>query len=559
MKISKSRYNIDPDEIFIDSRNLSSLDQQQFEGRIERALSRRSLLQLGIGFMLVTTIFVTRIGFLQVVRGEEFRLRSENNSLKVVNIPTERGVIYDRSGELLAWNDPGAGRAYTKRNGMAHVLGYLGKPDTLDLALGLVLDPDSRIGKNGVEKQYDDTLRGQVGMKYQEVDSKGGISSERISIQPKDGQQLKLSIDARVEEMLYNTIKSVADEREFTGGAGVIMDVNSGEVLAITSYPEFPLALLSGTTTDNSINDIFKDSRTPFVNRAISGLYAPGSIVKPIMAVAALAENIIDPYRQILSTGALEIPNPYNPGVVTTFKDWKAHGLVDMRQAIAVSSNVYFYEIGGGFQNQRGLGIANINEYTAMFGLGRLSQIDLPGELSGNVPSPEWKKDLFNGENWVLGDTYHTAIGQYGFQVTPLQMARAIGAIANNGKLLNPKIVQINTGNPVRYEVINVATSTFQVIREGMRLAVEVGTAKALDVPYTKIAAKTGTAELGTTKSKVNSWVEGFFPLDNPRYSFAIVMERGNVGNVIGAAAVARNLFDQMAVYMPEYLSYTSP
>lgn len=555
----KHNHNIDPDEIFLDSGNLSGLDEQQFEGRIERALSRRSLLFLSVGFGIVALLFGARIGYLQVARGEEFRLRSENNSLRRVVIPTERGVIYDKNGELLAWNDPGLGRVYTKRAGFAHLLGYLGKPDQGDLDEKVVPDPDSRVGKHGVEKQYDEELRGQIGVKYQEVDSVGAVSSETISVPPKDGKPITLAIDADVQEMLYKAIEEVAKERDFTGGAGAIIDTRTGELLAITSYPEFPLSLLSGTTTDKSINSLLSDPRTPFVNRAISGLYAPGSIVKPIMALGALAEKVITPEKKILSTGKLEIPNPYSPGDVTVFKDWKAHGYVDMRHAIAVSSNIYFYEVGGGFEDQKGIGISGIDKYSELFGLGKKSQIDLPGEQAGLVPSPSWKSDVFNGENWVLGDTYHTAIGQYGFQVTPIQMARVVAAIASAGKMYIPSVREKNSKNAISYKEIEMPLANFNVIKEGMRLAVLEGTAVALNVPYVKFAGKTGTAELGETKSRVNSWVEGFFPLDDPHYAFAIVMERGHVGNTIGAAAVARNLFDQMNVATPEYFSYNEP
>jgi penicillin-binding protein 2 len=277
------------------------------------------------------------------------------------------------------------------------------------------------------------------------------------------------------------------------------------------------------------------------------------------MAIGALAERIISPEKKILSTGKLEIPNPYNPGNFSVFKDWKAHGYVDMRHAIAVSSNVYFYVIGGGFEDQKGMGIANIDKYTELFGLGKISEIDLPGEQAGVVPSPEWKKDVFSNENWLLGDTYHTAIGQYGFQVTTIQMARAIAAIASDGKLFTPRVVRTNSRNPISYKGIDLPLAYFDVIKDGMRLAVLEGTASALNVPYVHFAGKTGTAELGETKSRVNSWVEGFFPIESPRYAFAIVMERGHVGNTIGASAVARNLFDKMSVDTPEYFSYNHP
>jgi len=251
-----------------------------------------------------------------------------------------------------------------------------------------------------------------------------------------------------------------------------------------------------------------------------------------------------------LSTGSLQIPNPYVPGAFTVFKDWKAQGWVNMREALAVSSNVYFYVLGGGFQGQAGLGIARIDKYAEMFGMGEITGIDMPGEAAGTVPSPQWKEDVF-GEEWLLGDTYHTSIGQYGFQVTPLQMVRMVAAIANGGMLLTPHLA--SPGVTSNEEELPIADASFQIVREGMRLGTLEGTGSALNVPYVKFATKTGTAELGDTKARVNSWVEGFFPYDNPRYAFAIVMEKGHVGNTIGAAYVARQFFDWMSLYTPEY------
>ncbi len=546
----KISLEIDPDEILLDASNLPKFDTQQFEGRMERALSGRAIKFLAAGFLLVGLGYSYQLGKLQIVEGSNFRTRSEDNSLRLVTIPTERGVIYDRNGELLAWNDPEGGREYVRTPGVTHVIGYLGLPTEEELAEQVVKDPNIRVGKMGIEKEYDTMLRGIIGEKYEEVNSLGVLASENMRINPVDGSQVKLSIDSRLQGALYKYMEAVAEERDFTGGAGVLMDVQTGEVIALVSYPEFPLDIVSGTTT-KSLQSLLNDKGTPFLNRAISGTYAPGSVIKPYMAVGALSEHVISPEKEILSTGKLEIPNPYSPGVVSIFKDWKAHGLIDMRHALAVSSNVYFYEVGGGYKDQKGIGIANINKYTRLFGFGSETGIDLPGEVPGIVPSPDWKKEVF-AEDWRLGDTYHTVIGQYGFQVTPIQMVRAVAALANNGTLVTPSLFGLSN-NQIK---LPVPEKDLQVVREGMKLATEIGTAQALNVSYTKFGAKTGTAELGETRQRVNSWVEGFFPYDHPRYAFAIVMERGHVGNVIGAAYIARQFFDWVSIYAPEYYEY---
>jgi penicillin-binding protein 2 len=295
------------------------------------------------------------------------------------------------------------------------------------------------------------------------------------------------------------------------------------------------------------------DKRKVFLDRDISGLYTPGSIVKPFFALGALTEGVIDPYKEILSTGSISIPNPYFPDQETIFKDWRVNGWTNMMEAIAVSSDVYFYEIGGGFENQKGLGIANIKKYSQFFGFEDKTGIDLPDEKRGVIPSPEWKIANFKGDPWRIGDTYHTAIGQYGFQVTPMEMVRAIGAIANNGKLLTPHLVLNDVEKENQISIIDLKKEYFDVVHKGMREAVTYGTALALNVPYVEVAAKTGTAQLGVAKNKVNSWVIGFFPYENPKYAFAIMMEAGPSANSTGASSIMRQLLDWMSINTPEY------
>jgi penicillin-binding protein 2 len=295
------------------------------------------------------------------------------------------------------------------------------------------------------------------------------------------------------------------------------------------------------------------------VNRVVAGLYTPGSVFKPFMAVGALEQNIIDPNKQILSTGQISIQNPYDPTKKTVFKDWRANGLVDMRWAIAFSSDVYFYEIGGGYGDQKGLGITNIKKYAELFGLSHKTGINLFGEQTGVIPDPAWKKIHFDNEDWRLGDTYHTVIGQYGVQVTPLQILRGISAIANGGLLITPTLLYsadgIASSSPIQ---LPVQAAHLQIVREGMRLSVREGTNKGLNTPAVEVAAKTGTAELGESRSRVNSWVTGFFPYSNPRYAFVATLEKGSVHNLIGATYAMRQLLDWMAVYTPEYLKAES-
>ena len=329
------------------------------------------------------------------------------------------------------------------------------------------------------------------------------------------------------------------------------MDIHTGEILAMTTYPELNSQKLTEGDKDY-LSEINSDSRNPFLNRITQGLYTPGSIMKPFMALAALNENVIDQYTNIVSTGELEVPNPYNPSNPSYFSDWKAHGPVDVRHALAVSSNIYFYVVGGGYKDISGLGITKIEQYMKSFGFGKEVNGDVTSVLTGTIPNPKWKEENFDGDIWRLGDTYFTSIGQYGFQVTPIQMVRGIAMIANEGKILEPHLLK-NSEPVVDMEVTNIDHKTYQIVKEGMRLAVEEGTAKGLNLSDVKIAAKTGTAELGITKANVNSWTVGFFPYENPKYAFAVVMEKGGRHNLIGGVAVTRRLFDWILWNKPEY------
>lgn len=547
---------VEPDEIFLDSKNLQNFDLQQFEGRIEKPIPKKIIILLGILFAFVVGIFGSRLAYLQIQKGESYLKRSQNNILEKVIIFTDRGIIYDRNKKELAWNkneneseESVPIRAYLSP-GFSHLLGYVSYP-TKDKS-GNFWQGDF-IGKNGLEKQYNDKLKGENGAKIIETDALGKIYSENIVNAPKQGTDLVTSIDSRIQKELFNLIKDLSESRTFTGGAGIIMNAQNGEVISSTSFPEYDSEVLSFGKDATKIKNYLTDKRKVFLERNVSGLYTPGSIVKPFFAMGALTENVIDPYKKILSTGSISIPNPYFPDQKTVFKDWKVNGWTNIMEAIAVSSDVYFYEIGGGYEGQKGLGIANLEKYAKLFGFGDKTGIDLPGEKSGTIPSPEWKLKNFKGDPWRIGDTYHTAIGQYGFQVTPVEMVRAVASIANNGKLLTPHFILGDTEKENQFTTLDLKQENFDLVHKGMRMTVTMGTATSLNVPYVDIAAKTGTAQIGIAKNKVNSWIIGFFPYENPKYAFAIMMEAGPNTNAVGASSVMRSLVDWMSINTPEY------
>ena len=551
---------VETDEIFLDSKNLQNFDRQQFEGRIEKPIPKRTISFLGFFFLMVVLIFGVRLVNLQIQNGDAYRERSEDNILERVNIFTERGIIYDRNKKELAWNKKEAlemnllsEKAFSTRAylspGFSHILGYVSYP--AKDSTGNYWQTEF-IGKDGLEKKYNDKIKGKNGSKIIEISAKGVVHSENIINTPEQGDDLITSVDSRIQMELFIFIKKMSESRYFTGGAGVLMDVRNGEIIASTSFPEYDSEILSLGKDIDKINSYITDKRKLFLDRTVSGLYTPGSIVKPFFGLGALVEGVIDPYKKILSTGSISIQNPYLKDQKTIFKDWRVNGWTNMAEAIAVSSDVYFYEIGGGFEDQEGMGIVNIEKYAKLFGFGDKTGIDLPDETRGTIPSPKWKASNFKGDAWRIGDTYHTAIGQYGFQVTPIEMVRAVSAIANNGILLTPHFTS-DTGEKNQITSIDISKEHFDVIHDGMRQAVTYGTAVALHVPYVEVAAKTGTAQVGALKNKVNSWVIGFFPYENPKYAFTIMMEAGPSTNSEGAPSVMRELLDWMSLNTPEY------
>ncbi len=558
-QIRRKYQSIDPDEIFLDSQNLPDFNVHQFEGRIEKTIGRKVFGGLTFFICCVGIIFFWKMWQLQVIHGGVFKAKSDNNSLRTTHVFADRGMILDRHDLPLVWNDISATtsdfslRIYATSTGLSTTLGYIKYP--IKDSSGFYYQ-NNFVAKNGLEKVYDTELTGVEGKKIVETDVKGNVISKSVIEAPVNGQNVTLSIDSRVQKKLYESMLDIAGRAGYRGGAAVIMDVHTGEIIASANFPEYDSGVLTDGKDFSRINAWIADKNNPFLNRVVDGLYTPGSIVKPFIAMGVLDQHVIDPRATILSTGSISVPNPYDSKNPTIFLDWRAHGYVDLRHALAVSSDVYFYEVSGGFQNgtiiQKGIGIDNVEKYVRMFGFGTTTNIAFPGERKGIIPDPIWKALNFKGEAWRIGDTYHTAIGQYGFQVTPIQAVRATAAIANGGFLLTPTFLRGQI--PQTVGRIDLDPSFFRIIREGMRLSVTEGTSAPLNLSFVTIASKTGTAQLGALKEEVNSWVEGFWPYENPHYAFAVVMERGSKNNQFSSTLVMKDLFDWMGVYATEYL-----
>lgn len=553
----KNKKPVEFEEILLDASNLPAFNTARMEGKRELPVSPTNVIMIGVLFALLSCAFIFQIYKLQVVSGEEFRLISDRNRLDRDVIIAERGVVYDRTGEMIVWNETDMTgrydfpiRAYTDRLGMGQLIGYVSYPQRDRFGFYYRTD---YLGRTGVESAFDELLRGEIGRRVVDINAQGEVISEHIIEIPTSGRELYLSVDAELSEAMYQIISTSTVQAGFRSGAGAIMDIHTGEIIAMTSFPSYdPQVMADGKNVD-AIDTYNQDPQFPFLNKIVSGVYTPGSVMKPFVAYGVLAEEVFDPEETIVSTGELIVPNRFNPSQPSIFRDWRAHGVMTMREAIAFSSNVYFYITGGGFGDQRGLGITKMSEYYRLFGFGSETGINIATEQSGVVPDPAWKQEVF-ADDWRLGDTYFTAIGQYGFLTTPLQILRGYAALANGEYLVTPHVVKGSQGTVTP---LTLNDRQLQIVREGMRMAVNYpgGTARSLERDDVAIAAKSGTAEIGADNAFVNSWAAGFWPYEEPQYAFVLMMDKAPRTNALGATRIMGDVMDWIALNRPEYLN----
>jgi len=355
----------------------------------------------------------------------------------------------------------------------------------------------------------------------------GNPVAQKIISQPASGQSLVLHLDSGLQNKLNQALERTMSNIGAETGAAIALNPQTGGVLALTSFPNFDNNLFSQGMSEEQWQVIDKDTNNPLFNRVISGEYPTGSTIKPLIASAGLQENLISPEKNILCQGLIEVEHRYDPEIIYKFHDHAIHGWTDLRKAIAQSCNVYFYRLGGGYEDQDGLGPTRIKKYLQLFGWGETTQVDLSGEAEGLIPDPVWKKDVI-GEAWWDGNTYYLSIGQEYLLATPIQVAASFAAIANGGTLYQPQIVQkILAGEEIQPKIIRkdfIAPENLQVIREGMREAVTYGSSVLLSSLPVKAAAKTGTAQ--TWQEDVyHNWLTVFAPYENPEIVLTIVIE----------------------------------
>lgn len=556
--------------------------------------------------------FLARSFDLQIIRGEENRNLAQGNWVKAVSILPERGVIKDRNGEILVRNKPAfslelnlhpcrsAVGGYTKncsqiikdlqsfveinpvqierelllgkttiilarnltkeqiipveanislfpglsvlvtpqrdylyKDIFAHLIGYIG------FGGGNVAEVE---GKDGVEKRYDYVLAGVSGSKTVQVDSAGqelAVLSEKRSM---PGTEISLYADLGLQKKAYELLEEKVRKGEADAGAVVAQNPQTGGVLALVSYPSFNPNKISGGLTQKEYAEILEGSNFPFFNRAVSAVYPPGSLFKMIMAPAVLEEKIAAESFSIFDPGFIQVGS-------FIYRNWNpsGHGQVDLRRALQVSNDTYFYTMGGGYGSVKGLGIENISKWAKKFGLGEKTGIDIPGEVAGYVPDG-------TGRKWYLGDTYITSIGQGDLLTTPLQMNTVASYFANTAKILRPQVLK-SISDSKEKEAGTLAEEiasrhTVQVVREGLKLAVEPGGTgyPLFDFPVRhpgiELAGKTGTSEYDNpTREKTHAWFTVFGPYDKAEIVLTVLLEGGGSG-ADDAAPIAKELLD---------------
>ena len=489
-------------------------------------------------------------------------LLAENRSFATVPLKSHLG---DKEVAILAANLyrlPGVEvkarlfRNYPYGSEFSHGIGYIGRINDRELAAlkqkGRLDDyrGSEHIGKTGLELQYENLLHGKPGYEEMETDAYGRAVKVLGRVAPVPGDDLQLNLDQELQHIADHAFGAYK-------GALVAINPNDGAVLALVSRPGFDPNLFVDGIDPQTWEQLLDSPTRPLVNRAVYSVYPPGSTIKPFIAIAALEMGVRTPSYTIFDPGYYSLP-----GSSHRFRDWKkgGHGVVDMHKAIVQSCDTYFYRVAVD------MGMKRLDAYMPLFGFGARTGIDLPGESTGLVPSPEWKERRFH-RPWFPGETVISGIGQGYWQVTPLQLAVATAALANGGTIYKPELLKAvrKPGSrvwqpvaPVVVRRIPISAADLAVVRDAMMDVTKPGgtapTAFA-GVAY-PVAAKTGTAQVTGVKQnerydaqklaiqyRDNALFIAFAPADHPRIAVAVIVENGGEGGV-AAAPIARQVMD---------------
>jgi len=580
----------------------------------DRKLQAARVNYLAAVVIVLFLALAARLWYLQIAMGPALMLESETNRIKLLRTRAARGTIYDRKGRILATSRPqfvvmaipekvraskeatatlcgilgltpselesiiskerprpgspvrvqvdatletvtrigelrmklpGVSveldqlRYYPDGTAVAHIMGQIGEINEKQLdeakRLGKDYRPGDYVGKSGLEKQYEDDLRGVDGGRQIEVNAFGRVVRILGEKQSVSGHALKLNIDRDLQVAAARALGSQI------GGVAAI-DPQTGAVLAMVSKPDYDPNVFVKKVKPSDWRKINDNKGRPLQNRAVYNVYPPGSTFKPIMAIAGLKHNMCNVHTTVNCGGSYYLGH--------RFGDWKTHGRTDFMKAIAMSCDVWFYNLG------HRLEIDRIAAVATQFGIGHATGIDLPYESRredgglGTMPSTAWKRKRYN-ERWWPGETISCAIGQGYIQVSPLQMAVACAAVANGGKTMKPSLVNevlksdgsgvLRRVDPRVVRRVDAPPEAFRLVQQGMRQTVTVGTGKAVDIEGIAVAGKTGSAE--DPPRPAHGWFICFAPVENPRIAIACIVEHGRHGSST-AAPVCRAILD---------------
>lgn len=419
-------------------------------------------------------------------------------------------------------------RRYAYDERASHIIGYLSliNREEFERLKDYGYTFRDLVGRSGIERIYDRYLKGQSGGMQVEVDAVGRLMRTLGTKAPKKGKDITLTIDAKLQSRASELLSG-------SNGAIVVMDPNNGEVLALASSPSFDPNIFIDPNKNDIVTGLLKSGSRPMINRAINGQYPPGSTFKIIVALAGLENKKINENTTFNCAGKFWVGN-------IEFDCWKeeGHGPQNLREAIAHSCNIYFYNLG------RKVGPDILTEYAHKFGLGRPTGVDLAGEGKGFVPTVWWKKTA-KRENWYEGETVNYSIGQGYLSATPLQMAEAISIFATEGNVPTPHLIKKIGNSAVAFKpkTISISKNALKIIKEAMRQVVnsDTGTGQRARVEGIDIAAKTGTAQ--NPQGESHAWFVGYAPANNPKIAFAILIEHGGKGGLI-AADLAKQILE---------------
>ncbi len=567
---------------------------------------RVSVLQSGVALFMV--LLLAAFWYLQVVRVGYYRMLAENNHKREVRIPASRGAIFDRNGRLLVENRSsfnvvlstehaqdlersalrvasflglgeisrqrltGQGprfrsvvvkadateadvaviearrlelpeasvdvvplRSYPLGTAAAHVLGRVGEATEKQLETKAFegVEPGTIVGQAGIEAYYNRILMGRDGYRRAIVNSRGVEVREDRRQLPTDGPAATLTLDGRLQAAMEEAMAGLA-------GSAVALDPENGEVLGMVSSPAYDPNVFSAGIDLGTWTSLVRDPATPLINRVIQGQYPAGSTFKLVTALAALQEGVVSASTTFHCPGYLNVH-----GTLRRCHKPDGHGTVDLGRAIALSCNVFFYQVGVRLEIER------ISRYAKLLGLGGATGIDLPNEVAGLIPSPEWKLRVFKAP-WFPGETVSVAIGQGQVLVTPLQMARLAAVVANDGYLVRPRLLRGEASDAAVREHLGFKPVNLETVRAAMQAVVREGTGRRAQVAGLEVAGKTGSSQVvaherlerdkTAPELQPHGWFVGYAPADHPRIAMAVLVEHGRSGGESAAPVAGRIL-----------------